>query len=223
MKISQDLSHIQTYIHHHQLAYLFNQQAISVLQLHYFQQHAFIIEEKTDVKYLHLLLEGKARVSPSSMNGKSSLLEFIFPMDVIGCLEYFAHDPYYYSVEALSPCTCLAIPISCIHTHFTQNIQFYKFMCENMAILMKRISTKYSSALLYPLKNRLAKYLSDLAKMQNTSNLKLNQSQTAEYFGVTPRHLRRILLELEKEYILTREKSHIEIINMHKLETYVMV
>ncbi len=223
MKTLKELSQIESYIKNHHLEALFDHHQMGVLQLHQFQQHEFIVEEKTDVKYLYLVLEGESRVSPASINGKSGLLEFIFPMDVIGCLEYFAKDQYYYSVEALSVCTFLAIPVSSIETHFTHNIPFYKYMCENMAKLMKRTSSRYSSSLLYPLKNRLAKYLSDVSSMQNTSSIKINQTQTAEYFGVTSRHLRRILAELEDELILSRQGSHIKITDMDKLNEYVMV
>lgn len=223
MKTLKEISYIQSTISKYNLDHLFDPHAMSMFQLHQFNQQELVVEEKTDVKYLYLVLEGELRVSPSSMNGKSGLLEFIFPMDVIGCLEYFAHDQYYYSVEALSACTILAIPVSSIETHFSPNVNFYIFMCENMAKLMKRTSTRYSSSLLYPFKNRLAKYLSDVATLQDTSTIKINQAQTAEYFGVTPRHLRRIIAELEVEGIIIRTKSHIDIINMVKLKAYVMV
>jgi CRP-like cAMP-binding protein len=223
MKTLKDLSLIESYLKKHQIEHLFNGHSLDALSLHRFDQHEWIAFEKTDVKYLYLVLEGESRVSPSSINGKSGLLEFIMPLDVIGCLEYFSGDAYYYSVEALSTCTMLAIPVTAMSGQFVQNTNLYRYFCENMAKLMKRTSIRYSSSMLYPLKNRLAKYLYDLSMIQGATVIKLNQTQTAEYFGVTARHLRRILQEFEEEGILQRERSSIKVMDQDQLQDYIMV
>jgi CRP-like cAMP-binding protein len=223
MKTLKDLSLIESYLKKHQIDHLFDGSDLDILSLHQYDQHEWVAFEKTEVRYLYLVLEGESRVSPSSVNGKSGLLEFIMPLDVIGCLEYFSKDTYYYSVEALSTCTMLAIPVTAMNKHFSNNSNLYRYLCENMAKLMKRTSIRYSSSMLYPLKNRLAKYVYDLTMIQGTSVIKINQTQTAEYFGVTPRHLRRILLEFEEEGVLLRERSSIKILNQDQLKDYIMV
>lgn len=50
---------------------------------------------------------------------------------------------------------------------------------------------------------------------------KIKFTQTAEYFGITPRHFRRILVEFEKkESILKRGEREIIILDMDGLNKY---
>ena len=219
MKIITDKTQLKPFIKSHSLGLVFDDRMINQLQLHHFDQDEQLIDEGTDVKYLYLVLEGEARVSPSSTEGKSGFLEYILPMDVIGDMEYFSESTYFHSVVALTPCTYLAIPAKMIESHYSHNINFYRFICENMASKMKRTSARYSRSLLYPLKNRLAKFLLDQTERQQTDCITVQTVQIAEYFGVTSRHLRRVLSELEKEGIIERSKDRITLVQKEVLES----
>ena len=218
MKIITDKKRLNAFIKDHTLSLIFDDRMIQQLQLHQFDPNERLIEEGSDVKYLYLVLEGEARVAPSSTEGKSGFLEYILPMDVIGDMEFFSHSPYFHSVVALTFCTYLAIPVKMIDAHFSHNISFYQFICENMASKMKRTSSRYSRSLLYPLKNRLANFLLEQKVRQHTNSITLQTEQIAQYFGVTSRHLRRVLSELEKEGIIKRVKDCITLIKPEVLE-----
>lgn len=218
MQINTDKSHLITFIKNHDLGSIFDDRMIEQLELHCFDLGDQLIEEGAEVKYLYLVLEGEARVSPSSTEGKSGFLEYILPMDVIGDMEYFSQSPYFHSVVALTPCTYLAIPVKMIQSHFSHNINFYRFICENMASKMKRTSERYSRSLLYPLKNRLANFLLEQASRQNSNTITAPTEQIAEYFGVTSRHLRRVLSELEKEGVIHRSKDQITLMKLAFLQ-----
>jgi len=220
MKIINPPAAVQQFIKENNLTDIFNQELINNLQVHLFKTNDYIIEEDSEVKYLYLVLSGKAGVFPSSLEGKSGLLDYIIPMDIVGDLEYFASANYFHSVVALSPCEYLAIPVSIIPTHFNKNINFYKFICVNMANKMQRTSKRYSRSIFYPLKNLLAKYLYDLAVYQSTPKLNISSSQAAERFGVSSRHIRRTLAEFATEGILIREKTQVHIIDMENLSKY---
>ncbi len=220
MKILTAPSVLQNYMRHHKLEGIFDDHLCSLLQMHQYAKGEQIIQEATDVTCLYLVLEGEAKVSPSSIDGKLGLLEFVMVKDVIGALEHFSGDQFYHSVFAVSPCTVLAIPISMIDQQLGNSIHFYKFICENLAHIMKRTSVRYSSALLYPLKNRLAKYLYEKYVLEDTDEIVLLTTQTAEYFGVTSRHLRRIVAGLENERIVLREKNLLRVLDMEQLKDY---
>lgn len=220
MKLSSDINTIQPYISQEALEAIFAPPVHSLLQLHYFDKNEQIITESSAVKYLYLVLEGDARVSPSSEEGKIGFLEFIYPGDIIGDIEYFSKDAYYHNVIALSSCIYLAIPVALIDSHFNKNINFYRFICENMASKLKRTSASYSRAMLYPLKNRLAMFIIEESIRVDSLVIDLSPSQIAAYFGVTPRHLRRVLNELIREDLITKELGHISIRNRHTLERY---
>ena len=87
-----------------------------------------------------------------------------------------------------------------------------------MAGLMKRTSTRFSRSLLFPLKNRLAKFILDQSEKQGTKNIDIQVDQAADYFAVTARHLRRVLSELENDEIISRTKAHIRLLDIESLE-----
>ena len=218
MRICTDKSDIKLYINEQKLNNIFNDAILDILALHKFHAHETIINEDDHIKYLYLLLDGQIGVIPSSEEGKLSLLDIIIPGDIIGDIEYFNNDNYYYNVMALSDCTLLAIPVNSIDKYFIDNILFYKYLSNNLAHKMKRTSYKYSRSLLYPLKNRLAKYLFDLSKIHGSKLPDVHTNQMADYFGVTTRHLRRVLSDMEQDGILEKCNSSINILNSSELE-----
>lgn len=221
MKITAPTSDLQQFIEDNHLSHVFDQQLLDLLQIHNFKSNEQIIEEGTEVKYLYLVLSGEAGIAPLSMEGKSGMLDYILPMDVVGDLEYFSKANYVHSVVALTPCTYLAIPVGMIPTHLNDHIEFYKFICMNMANKMQRTSKRYSRSMLFPLKNLLAKYLYDLTIHQGSRDLVISSNTTAERFGVSSRHLRRIMAEFEEEHILTRNRRKIKVIDLDRLSRYV--
>lgn len=220
MITSVEKNQIQEYIKANKLEHILPESAIDILQLRHFNTDDLIVEKDAPVESLYLLLEGKARVSPASEDGKIGLLDFIIAMDVIGDLEYFSNDSYYYNVTALFPCVALVIPVKFIDTFFNQNVNFYKFICENMASKMKRTSLKYSKTLLYPIKNQIANYFYELFVKSGKATLPIGFKETAEFFDITPRYLRSVLVELESEGVISRENIGVRIVDVDKLKEY---
>ncbi|MBF9015128.1 MULTISPECIES: Crp/Fnr family transcriptional regulator [unclassified Oceanispirochaeta] len=218
MKIITDKEQLKAIIISLNLENIFGTSEQNHLQIHQFDEGERFIEEGSEVKYLYLVLEGEAQVAPSSESGTQVFLEYILPMDVVGDMEYFSSSPYFHNVVALTQCKYLAIPVSLITRQLGSNIHFYRFICENMAGLMKRTSTRFSRSLLFPLKTRLAKFILDQSDKQGTKNIHIHVDQVADYFAVTSRHLRRVLSELEKEEIISRTKAHIKLLDTESLE-----
>lgn len=221
MNNSDEKNKLKEYIHQYDLEHILPESCMDILQLHYFEADQLIVEESTPVEFLHILVKGKCRVSPTSEEGKIALLYFVVTKDVIGDLEFFSNDQYYYNVTALMPCVTLAIPVKFIDKYFSNNVNFYKFICENMAIKMKRTSLKYSKTLLYPIKNQVANYFYDLFTENQQTVLPILFKETSEFFGITPRYLRSILGELETEGILLREINGVKLLDIEKLRRYV--
>jgi len=220
MNSLDETNKLKEYIHQYNLGHVLPESCIDILQLHYFEAEQLIVEESTPVKYLHILVKGKCRVSPTSEEGKIALLDFVVTKDVIGDLEYFSNDDYYYNVAALLPCVTLAIPVKLIEKYFSDNVNFYKFICENMATKMKRTSLKYAKTLLYPIKNQIANYFYDIFIENEQTILPILFKETSEFFGITPRYLRSILGEFESEEILLREINGVKLLDIEKLRQY---
>lgn len=219
MKAQTFTKTIENYLEAQQLSSLFDEKSINAMRLLQFEPNDYIFHEGNNVDYLYLLLEGKAKVSPSSSDGRLALIDFIIPMDFIGDMEYFSNDHYHHSVVAITRCIFIAIPTRNLDKLFQTNVQFYRLLCSSLASKMKRTSIQYSNALLYPLKNRIAKYLLDLSIHQSSNTVSLSYKETAEYFGISPRHFRRILKGFEDQKAIRRNNTSIDILNIHELET----
>lgn len=219
LKISRDIDLIKEYISQLNLEHIFSQDVLHILDIHIFKRDDVVFDEDDTLKYLYIMLDGRTGVTPSSEMGKMSLLDIVIPGDMIGDMEYFNGDNYYYRVIALTDCKLLAIPVDCISSCFKDNILFYQYISSNLAQKMKRTSYKYSRALLYPLKNRLAKYLLDLSKVHGKSIPDVLASYTADYFGISQRHLRRVLSDMESDGILVRENLMVKILDMDRLKS----
>lgn len=220
MRTSNDASRLLQAITRMSLDTVIDDSIVTMLSLHHYDEKEWMLDAGSKVTSLYILLEGKAGVTPSSADGKVSLLDFILPGDIIGDLEYFTQEDYFHSVITLTPCTTLVIPITLIEKIAHLNGDFYRYICENLAGKMKRTSKQLSSALLYPLKDRLAKYLYDLSIFQETADLVINTTQLSGYFGISPRHLRRVLAEFEEDGILIRSGTHVTLLDMSQLEGY---
>jgi CRP-like cAMP-binding protein len=220
MKESDERKKLKEYIRLYNLENILPESSIDILQLNYFDTDQLIVEESTPVNYLHILVKGKCRVSPTSEEGKIALLDFILPKDVIGDIEFFSKDQYYHNVRTILPCVTLSIPVKFIDKYFGLNVDFYKFICENMASKMKSTSLKYSKTLLYPIKNQIASYFYDEFVKNEQRVLPIIFKELSAFFGITPRYFRNILTELESEGILLRETNGVKLLDPEKLCQY---
>lgn len=213
MRILHDPDTIQDYLQQHRLMELFRPAELPYLQLHAFDQGEHILHEDEPPRTLYLVMEGDAKVSPASEEGKVALIDYIYAPDLIGEIEYFTREPNYHDVIALTDCRFLAISYDHLDHLFTSNAPFYRYLCERIARKMRAASLKQSRALLYPLKNRLAQYLVDILEYHPDPRIPLSYTQTAEYFGITPRHLRRLLAEMEDAGIVKRHAQTLEVLD----------
>lgn len=217
MKRIKDEKLLKKYLSQINLDKVIDEGLYDFIDIHSFDIHEALFSEDDKIEYLYVLLEGQIGVTPYSEMGKFSILDIVIPGDIIGDIEYFNGDNYYYQVVALTPSMVLAIPVKEMEKYLSQNVEFYKYTSMNLAKKMKRTSHKYSRTMLYPLKNRLAKYLYDLYEIQGKEISGIGGSQTADYFGISSRHLRRVLSEIESEGIINRSKNIVEVVDEEKL------
>lgn len=178
---------------------------------HEFDVGEYILEEAEDQMYYYFLVEGKAKVCPSSVEGQVVLLDFMEPMDIIGDIEYVFDEPNHHSVLALKKTLLIAIPLCVVRNNLYDNIYFYRYITEIMAKKIMKTSKKFSMSMMYPLKVRLAMYLLEHYEHQVNHEIIIKFKEVADYFGITPRHLRRSLSYFESKGILERKTGRIHI------------
>lgn len=193
---------------------------IEQVEMHAYEPGEMIVEEAEAPQYYYFLIKGKAKVMPSSEYGKLVLLDLLTPLDLLGDIEFIRDEMNYYSVMSIDKTILIALPFNTAKLKLTQNIAFNQMVSRVLAEKIRTLSIKYSRSMLYPLKSRLARHLIDHRGESGSIMVEIQMEQTADYFGITSRHLRRIMKEFEEENLLKRAKGKVVILDIDGLESY---
>lgn len=209
---------MEDYLQQCGLDQIFPAAVLPKLELHLFEPGEFINLSGEPAQYFSICLKGKMKVIPSSEGGKIVLLDYIKPLDFLGDIELFCQRENLHSVTALSPCVVLAIPKSVFEREMMENVAFLRFVCRRLAGKLHQSSKNYSRSMLYPVKSRFCYYLLQLSEETESDIFPVKMIEAAQYLGITDRHLRRILSELEAEGMLVQNASIITILDRKKVE-----
>jgi CRP-like cAMP-binding protein len=109
MKELKDIVQIKSYLDSYKLESIFNQQILPHLSLYYFDQGELICSQGDPSEYLYLLVEGKVKIYTTSPEGKTLILSFKTPLELIGDIEYVRDIEIINTVEAVSPVCMIGI------------------------------------------------------------------------------------------------------------------
>lgn len=153
-------------------------------------------------QFLFFVLSGRLSAAVSNAGGDEIIHIFCGPGEVLGEVEFFLHRPSFSTVTALSSCAVLRISVSRCRDAISGDPEMLGFLGENLA--KKLVSTAQNSArnILAPLKARLAARILAVAQggVYRESLVLL-----ADYFGVSYRHLQRLLHGFVQQGVLERQ------------------
>lgn len=218
MKKIEDSFIIENYYNELDMQNIFMDDMKSDMKLLKFDKHEYLSREDEDLEYLLFFIQGKAKVFKTLPNGRNLLLAFYKHFRVIGDIEIVKNQSATGTVQALSTCYCLAIPMKKARLELTKDSKFLKFTCESLAEKLAAVSMNSSINLLYPLENRLASYINEsLVYGENEENLYIdfdeNLINIADLLGSSYRHLLRTFNTLCKKGVLEREYGKYKVIN----------
>jgi len=195
---------------------LFNEPLIEMFELIKFNRMEYLCYEEEKLTYLMFLVEGKAKVFRTLANGKSMLISFYEPFEVMGEVELLEGRTASSNVQALSSCYVLAIDMEKAYARLGEDVTFLKFACSMLAEKLHNLGSSSSVNLYYPLENRLASYILATAIPSNKAGEKevklFNENLThlSELMGTSYRHLLRTLNGFcQKKVIMKGEKGYI--------------
>lgn len=165
-------------------------------------------------------VEGKAKVYKTLKNGKLLLLDFYKELDTLGDLELITNDLASCNVEAIEKCICIGIPIKVLKNIYYNDTNLLNFLCISLGKKLKKSSKNASINLMYPLENRVARYIISINTNLNSKMIKFDETLTeiSELLGTSYRHLLRTLNRLCNNNILKKEEDYYIIIDYKKLE-----
>lgn len=166
-----------------------------------------VMEIGEEIHRLQILVEGYLTVYSISEAGKLCIVGHIGPPQMLGDIEYMQGVSSLHSVRAETHAVLLSFPIEDVHQYLSRNIAFYRLMCNNLIDKLYSTSSAYAKNLLYPAKNRFARYL--LERVDETGAIHFSAKAASEYLGITARHMSRLITEMEQEGLLCRKKARI--------------
>lgn len=221
MKKIDDKFIIKTFYNKLKIDELFEKDMSDDMKLLRFEKNEYLCREGEELEYFLFLVEGKAKVFKTLPNGKSSLLSFYNSLGVIGDLEFINEEVASGTLQALSTCNCLAIPMDIARVKLTNDCKFLRFSCLRLAGKLADISTSSSVNLMYPLENRLASYINELMIQPNSEieyvDFDESLAGVAENLGSSYRHLLRTLNSFIEKKILDKDKIGYKVIDKNKL------
>lgn len=209
MKKTIDHKYALETLEHLNIDYNLPTEALDVMEVHTYNKGEIICFTGVELEYFYILTKGRFKVYTVQENGKSLLLRFYEPGNVIGDMELFNDKKADCHVEAINTVELLAIPFDILEKHSIGNTDLLIFICKSLSIKLRNASTASSINLTYPLQNRFASYL------VATTDEYTKEALTAEKFidladmlGTTYRHLHRVMKEfVEQGYIIKEGKK----------------
>ena len=219
MERINDKKRIEIYMDRFDLRGVIKKKYIERMELHKYRRGDIIYHMKDEFRYLYFLVEGKVLVHLHTADGKEMHLDFGEPLDLLGDLEYISSSGIYSNVEAIKDSYLLAMPRDVVDDNAKDNCKFYEMISKFLGQKLRKTSKKYTEMILYPLKNRIATYIYELAGDEALIE-GFRQGEVALSYGISDRHLRRILGELEEEGIIAKKRGVIEVLNRSLLKEY---
>lgn len=218
MKKIENLFIIESYYNELNMQKIFINDMKKHMKLLKFDKHEYLSREDENLEYLLFFIQGKAKVFKTLPNGRNLLLAFYKPFRIIGDIEIIKSQAATGTIQALSTCYCLAIPMEKARLELIKDNRFLKFICESLAVKLEAVSMNSSINQLYPLENRLASYINEsIIYNENEENLYIdfdeNLVNIAELLGSSYRHLLRTFNILCKKGVLEKEDGKYKVIN----------
>lgn len=213
VKELNDQEQLHTYIRKYQLESIFHEPLIPYLSLYSFEQGELICSQGEASQYLYVLVNGKVKIYTSSPEGKTLILSFKQPLEVIGDIEYVRGIDIINTVEAVSPVWMIGIHHRWLKKYGTDHAPLLQFLLD---IITKKFHLKNNSMsfnIMYPVEVRLASYLLSVSFDESDSlyknQLSISIKDAANLIGTSYRHLNRVITQLCDEGLIERNRGSI--------------
>lgn len=214
MKQRLDRALLDEYIRVHNIESVFNERLLPYLSLYDFDQDELICSQDDPAQVLYILVKGKLKIYTTSPEGKTLILSFKTPLDVIGDIEYVRGMNIMNTVEAVSPVRMIGIQYRWLDQFAKDDPALLKFL---LTIITDKFAIKSNSMrfnLMYPVEVRLASYLlsvffDDTDRLLNDQISPSSLTDAANLIGTSYRHLNRVLRRFCSDGLVERKKGYI--------------
>lgn len=205
---------VMRYLSAHRLEAVFSPALRENLRLCRFEPGERICSQGETSQDLYVLVKGKVKVYTTSPEGRTLVLSFKLPLEVIGDLEYVRDAETLNTVEAVSPVTMLGIPYRWLRQYGRDHVPLLHFLLDAVTRKFYAKSNSLSFNLLYPVEVRFASYLLSLCgeepgQMLTQRLTTESLSDAANLIGTSYRHLNRVIRQFCADGLIERNRGSI--------------
>lgn len=175
----------------------------------------YIITEGVRLQYLYYMCSGRAKLYMTLSNGKIALIDFFTAPCFIGEMELLTDTGEVRAVQAIEKCMCLALPLKRYRERLLKDSCFLLNLCRLLGNKNCRNIISFTRNQAFPLANRLASFIL-LTEEDGIYHEK--HTLTAEYLGISYRHLLFVLADFTDKGYLAKDKRRYVICNRAALE-----
>ncbi|CAM4500120.1 CRP-like cAMP-binding protein [Paenibacillus endophyticus] len=217
----KDGAQLTSFLHAYQLEEIFPAPLRPQLSLCSFEQGELICTQGEASRLMYVLVKGKIKIFNTSTEGRTLVISFKTPLEVIGDIEYIRGIDIINTVEAVSPVVMIGVHYRSLKT-YSHHPQLLHFLLD---IITKKFfikSNAMSMNLMYPVEVRLASYLLSMSYDETDSEFRGHLSatsltDTANLIGTSYRHLNRVIQKLCAEGMIERSRMGIYIKDRERL------
>ena len=218
MKEIFDQEQINHYLKEHEIEAVFNDEIKAHMSISRFDQGELVCSQGDRPRALYVLVKGKVKIYTTSAEGKTLILSFKKPLELIGDIEYVRGSDIINTVEAVSPVDLIAIDHKWLKKYGKDHSPFLQFILEIITEKFHIKSNSMSFNLMYPVEVRLASYLLSVSYDETDSLLNeqlnsINLKDAANLIGTSYRHVNRVIQQFSKDGLVERDNGRILILN----------
>lgn len=215
-------SYLEEIIFKNQLADIFTDKSIASLSIRKFNNTEVVLHDRDAFTLLSIVVEGKLKVVPSSMEGKPALVDYIEKGGVLGEIEYFCKKQNIHTVVACEKTVLLDIPFHIIEEELKYHSPFLLFVCNRLSEKLCSLSITHSGQLLMSTKVQVCKYIMEISLQKEKAEIQVKYVELAQRIGKSDRHIRRVVAELIEEGIILKVgRGTIRIVNLEALNNII--
>ncbi|WP_025675610.1 MULTISPECIES: Crp/Fnr family transcriptional regulator [Paenibacillus] len=216
MREIQDQEQLKYFLHLHQLESILYEPLHPYLSLYRLEQGEKLCSQGDAIEHLYILVQGKVKIFTSSTEGKTLILCFKTPIEVIGDVEYIRNSHVINTVEAVSPIYVIGVHHQWMNKYGRDYAPLLQFLLDIVTRKFCLDSDFSSFNLMYPVEVRLASYLLSVSFDESNSAFheELRASSlvdVANLIGTSYRHLNRVIRKMIEEGLVERAKGYIVI------------
>lgn len=209
-----DRQHLQEYLRLYGLEPVFPAQLLPYLSLCHFKQGELICTQGEVSESLYVLVRGKVKVYTTSPEGRTLILSFKRPPEVIGDVEYIRQADTLNTVEAVSAVTVIGVQYRWLRRYGSEHVPLLHFLLDGITRKFAAKSNSLSFNLLYPVEVRFASYLLCVSLDESgqvfTQRLSTESlTDAANLIGTSYRHLNRVIRQFCDDGLIERAKGAI--------------